>query len=92
MICGLRERQQVVVAFQVVREVLKRSPRYSASASAVALDHRAHRAVEDEDALLQRVVEGLDAGGACGDRLVHVSFRASVRLSVRHPGEGRGPR
>ena len=38
--------------------VAKRSPRKSASLELVALDHRAHRAVEDEDAVREELFEG----------------------------------
>jgi hypothetical protein len=68
-----REAQRSLLPRRSLGWSLKRSPRYWASGEPVALDHRAHGAVEHEDALLQRVVERGDAGGACRERLIHCS-------------------
>ena len=62
--------------------VAKRSPRKSASRQLVALDHRAHRAVEDEDALREQ-------GAACRMRAVECHVRSScVRHAVLAPSRG----
>ena len=52
---GLRQLQQVVVALQVLRVVGEARAAVLGLAEPAALDHRAHRAVEDDDALLQDV-------------------------------------
>ena len=48
---GLRQRQQVVVASQVARPVAKALAAELRLVQALALDHGAHGAVEDEDPL-----------------------------------------
>ena len=46
-----REHEQIVVAAQVVRVTGESLPAEVRFREAVALDHRAHRAIEDEDAV-----------------------------------------
>ena len=51
-VVGLRQDEQIAVALEVVRVIARSaSPRKSASVSFEPLDHRAHRAVEHENAL-----------------------------------------
>ncbi len=47
----LRQNQQLVVALDVVREIPETVAPISRLVQLVALDHRAHRAVEDQNAL-----------------------------------------
>ena len=47
----LRQRQQIVVAFEVAREILEALAAIARFIQLVALDHGAHRAVEYDDAL-----------------------------------------
>ena len=70
-----RNGKQVIVAAQVAMEVLETLPAILGLGEPMALDHRAHGAVEHEDALLERVMQGGDTGGAGGDRLIHMSPR-----------------
>ncbi|MPN27711.1 hypothetical protein SDC9_175145 [bioreactor metagenome] len=51
---GAGQHQQVVVALQVVRMVGEARAPIIGFAQPVALDHRAHGAVEDEQALLEQ--------------------------------------
>ena len=59
----LRQHQQVVVALQVVRVVGEALAAIVGLVEPVALDHRAHGAVEDQDALLE---QGGELVGAVG--------------------------
>ena len=68
---GTRERQQVVVAAEVLVEVPEPLAAELRFRELVALDHRAHGAVQHEDALLQGIEERGEAGGASRGRLVH---------------------
>ena len=54
---GPRQDQQVVVAAQILRVVLEPLAAEIGLGGLVALDHRPHRAVEDEDALRERPLE-----------------------------------
>jgi len=64
---GPREHQHLVVALQVLVVVLEALAAVVGLGELVALDHRAHRAVEDGDAVLQ---QGGQALGSCvGDGL-----------------------
>ena len=54
--------QQVVVALQALRMVLEALAAVVGLGQAMALDHRAHRAVEDDDPLLQDLRQGRGAG------------------------------
>ena len=88
MTSGRVSDEQVVVALEVVRrESAKRSPRKSASLELVALDHRAHGAVEDEDALgrdgaqlLERTMSGMRSSDVHSCLL---GARAVTTLKVR---------
>ena len=51
---GLRERQKVVVAFEIAREVLEALAAIAGLIELVALDHGAHRAVQYDDALVEQ--------------------------------------
>ena len=53
----LRQRQQVVVALQIARPVAEALPAVGGLVGLVALDHRAHGAVEHQDALGQQTPE-----------------------------------
>ncbi len=53
---GLGKDEQVVVALHVARPVGKASAAVIGLAQVILLNHRAHRAVEDEDALGQLLV------------------------------------
>ena len=71
-VCGMdltddlrpREREQVVVALLVVREIGEARPAVFRLGQLVALDHRTHRAVQDDDALAQLSAEEFDSGVA----------------------------
>ena len=52
---GPRQDQQVVVALEILRVILEALAAEVRFRQLVALDHRAHRAVEDEDARRERV-------------------------------------
>ncbi len=54
---GLREAEQVVVALQVLRRILKPVPAKGGLVQCVGLDHGAHRAVENDNALAQQVLK-----------------------------------
>ena len=57
---GLGQHEQVVVALQIVRMVAEPARRRAAKvglAELLSLDHRAHRAVEDEDAFAQQPLQ-----------------------------------
>ncbi len=60
------EGEEVVVAAQVVGEVPEALAAVLGLAQPVALHHGSHGPVQDEDALGQGLVEGLQAGGAVG--------------------------
>jgi hypothetical protein len=57
MISRLGERQQVVVALEVLTPVGEPLPAVVGLGQLVPLDHRAHRAVQDEDPGAQRLRE-----------------------------------
>ena len=62
----LGQHQQVVVALEVAaRQSAKRCAAVIGLAQLVALDHGAHGAVQDQDALLQLLVEQGGAFGTC---------------------------
>jgi len=63
-----RELQQVVVALQVLRVIAEALTAEIRLAELVALDHRAHRAVEDGDALRQDGGQRLGAGVVAAGR------------------------
>ncbi len=52
MICGCVEHEQIVVAFDVALPVLEAHAAIAVLVQLVALDHGAHGAVDDEDALV----------------------------------------
>src|SRR5258706_144592 len=68
-----RDGEEVVVAAQVLAEILEALAAELRFREVVALDHRAHGAVEHEDALLEGILERGKSGRACGYRLVPVS-------------------
>ncbi len=53
----LGEREQIVVAFEVVRKIGKAAPPIIAFSELVALDHRAHGAIQNQDAPLEQLFE-----------------------------------
>jgi hypothetical protein len=59
---GPRQRQQLVVALDVALEVLEALAAVLLLGELEALDHRAHRAVEDGDALCEDAGQGLAVG------------------------------
>ena len=59
---GPRELEQLVVALQVLRMVLEALAAVGRLVEPVALDHRAHRAVEDHDALGEQAGQGGGTG------------------------------
>ncbi|MCY1351327.1 hypothetical protein D9M69_375900 [compost metagenome] len=60
------QQQQVVVAFYVAWPVGEAGTAVVLFLQLVALDHGAHAAVEDQDALFERLLQGLLAGDAVG--------------------------
>jgi hypothetical protein len=56
---GLREAEQVVVPLEVLRRILKPLPAESSLVQRVGLDHGAHRAVENDNALAQQALQRL---------------------------------
>ena len=60
---GLRQREEIVVALDVMVMAGKARPAIAGLVQPVALDHRAHRAVQDQDALVE---QGDDFVGAVG--------------------------
>ncbi|MCY1284935.1 hypothetical protein D9M70_338560 [compost metagenome] len=60
------QQQQVVVALHVARPVGEAGAAVVLFLQLVALDHGAHAAVEDQDALFERLLQGLLAGDAVG--------------------------
>ena len=61
MISGRRQRQEIVVALQIAPIVAKALAAVAGLVELVALDHRPHGAVEQDDALLEEGFEPLDA-------------------------------
>ena len=84
---GPGELQQLVVAFQGFRVVAETLAAIVVLAEPVALDHRAHRAVEDDDALAQDL--GQPRAARVGGR-VHWPIEKSSRDAGA--AEGRGAR
>ena len=76
----LRQYQQVVVALEVMRMVFQAFATVIGLGQAVALDHRAHGAVQDKQALLE---EGVEFGRTVG---LHRCFRLTrkPRIISRH--------
>ena len=58
---GLRERQQIVVALQVAAVVAEALAAVARLIELVLLDHGAHRAIEQHDALIEQLLQPLDA-------------------------------
>ncbi len=54
---GPGEHEQIVVAFQIARMITEALAAEVRFRQLVALNHRAHRAVEDEDAVREQIVE-----------------------------------
>jgi hypothetical protein len=54
---GPRQHQDVVVALQIVRVIGEPRPPKVRLGERVALDHRPHGAVEEEDALAEQAIE-----------------------------------
>ena len=61
MISGWRQHQEVVVALEIVAVILEALAAIACLVQLVALDHGAHGAVEDEDALLGGLLQRCDA-------------------------------
>ena len=76
---GLGQHQQVVVAFEVVRVIGEARAAVVGFLQTVALDHRAHGAVEDEQALLE---QGGKFGGTVGLQHDHLG-KAGVHRGRR---------
>ena len=87
---GLGEREQVVVAAQVARPVGEPAAAEVGLAEPVLLDHRAHRAVEHEDARLQEGGQRLRAVRAQGGLGQRVSSGVRVTGPVQDTGGARG--
>ena len=68
---GPRQREQIVIAAQIAFPIGKSFATIFGFRQSIALNHRAHRAVEDENALHQRAFESGGAGGACGKCVIH---------------------
>ena len=62
------EDQQVVVTLYIAWPVGKAGAAIVLFLQLVALDHGAHAAVEDQDAFLQGLLKGIEAGTAIGQR------------------------
>ena len=69
---GPGQRQQLVVTLDVMVQVLEALAAVGRLVELVALDHRAHRAVEDQDALGKSLAQGrfgrADDAGRAGSR------------------------
>jgi len=53
----LRDIQHVVILAQVLRVLANWEPRKAASVKLLRLDHRAHRAIQNDDPLLQEILQ-----------------------------------
>ena len=82
MISGCGERQQVVVALEVARPVGEPLAAVARLVGPVALDHRAHRAVEDQDAPAERGGELVGGVGAAAGDSDNVAPPAARRRAV----------
>ena len=93
---GPRQHQQVAVVLQVLGVVLEALAAVVGLGQLEALDHRAHGAVEDEDALLEQVRQGLAAGvddqvswsADCRNRALTLHIRdnrAILTIALTHP-------
>ena len=60
----LRQNEQIVVSLEVVRMVAEAFSPVIGLTELVALDHRAHRAIEDQDARFERGVKLLQTAGS----------------------------
>ena len=81
---GLRQDEQVVVAAQILRPVLEALATELGLREAVRLDHRAHGAVEHQDAFGRDGAEpGFGFGGFAGG--AHAAASAGVGLGGRMP-------
>jgi hypothetical protein len=79
--------QQVVVALQALGMVLEALAAVVGLGQSMALDHRAHRAVEDDDPFLQDLRQGRGAGvGRCVHGLDCRKRFAPAPLRGRHRG------
>ncbi len=63
---GLRQREEVVVALDVMVMPGKAGAAVAGLIEPVALDHRAHRAIQDQDALVEQGGEFVGAVGLHG--------------------------
>ena len=61
---GLRQRQQIVISAQILGVTLEAFGAEIAFRELMALDHRAHGAVEDQDFFARQPVEGFENPGA----------------------------
>ena len=82
---GPRQHQQVVVALQVLAVVREAFAAEVGLAEPVALDHRAHGAVDDGDALVQQGGQGLAAGVG---QLVHGTIIAGQGAGIIAANDG----
>jgi hypothetical protein len=58
----LRERQQIVVALEIMPEIAKTIAAVVSLVEPVTLNHRAHGAIENQDALSEQRLELVNAG------------------------------
>ena len=72
---GLGQAQEIAVAAHVARVVAEPLAAELGLGEPVGLEHRAHRAVEDQDPLAQDPGQGREAGGA-------IERRGPIRASV----------
>ena len=84
-----RQQQEIVVALEIARPVGKAFAAIIRLGQRVALDHGAHGAVEDEDALLR---QGLQFGGAVGHDKSRGWRAADCSIRAVRPCRGGGGR
>jgi len=86
------EHQQVVVALEVLRVVEEALAAVVRLAQLLLLDHRAHRAIQDQDAFGEKLAEfgaavGLH-GGVLGRSTIAGQRHAPMRNGATNPAEG----
>src|SRR5262249_23543333 len=80
---GARQHEELVVALHVVGVVAEALAAVVGLAEPVALDHRAHRAVEYEDAAREQLVESRAGVGNGHGRLLHDGLRANPLMTLK---------
>jgi len=88
----LRQHEDVVVAFDVVPVAGKARAAVPGLVQPVALDHRAHRAVHDEDAPFEQRGDEVGAVGLHGERFAAAWFKRILASGCEplHPSERDG--